>query len=40
LVERGAVIPGSGPWEELVPVLEEARRHAYDSQPESPASET
>jgi hypothetical protein len=41
LVERGAVLPGSGPWEEPVPlVLEEARRHACDSQPESPASET
>jgi ankyrin repeat protein len=42
LVDRGAIsIPGDGPWEELVPlVLEEACRHAYDSQPESPASET
>jgi uncharacterized protein (DUF1778 family) len=41
LVERGAVLPGSGPWEEPVPlVLEEARRHACDSKPESPASET
>jgi hypothetical protein len=42
LVDREAIfIPGDGPWEELVPlVLEEACRHPYDSQPESPASET
>ena len=41
LVERGAAIPEDGPWKELVPlVLEGARLDAYDSQPESPASES
>lgn len=42
LVEHGATcLPGSGPWEEVVPLVSEnTHRHAGDGQPGSSTSET